>query len=84
MILYILSYKNLLPIIACFDTPKLSKCSSLKKNDSKINLFLGMKTYLDEVYFFYNFRGIIAMLVTFLAVGVTQTPDGPLKRPHPG
>jgi hypothetical protein len=43
-----------------------------------------MKTYLDEVYFFYNFRGIIAMLVTFLAVGVTQTPDGPLKRPHPG
>lgn len=28
-------------------------------------------------------RGIIAMLVTFLAVGVTQTPDGPLKRPHP-
>lgn len=28
-------------------------------------------------------RGIIAMLVTFLAVGVTQTPDGPFKRPHP-
>ncbi|XP_064600429.1 phosphatidylserine synthase 2-like [Liolophura sinensis] len=28
-------------------------------------------------------RGIIALILAFLLFGVTQTPDGPLKRPHP-
>lgn len=28
-------------------------------------------------------RGIIAMVLAFLLFGVTQTPDGPFKRPHP-
>ncbi|XP_067935492.1 phosphatidylserine synthase 2-like [Watersipora subatra] len=32
----------------------------------------------------YNFkRGVIACALTFLLVGVTQTPDGPFCRPHP-
>ncbi|XP_074660680.1 phosphatidylserine synthase 2-like isoform X2 [Tubulanus polymorphus] len=28
-------------------------------------------------------RGIVACVVAFLCFGVTQTPDGPFKRPHP-
>ncbi|CAG2184052.1 unnamed protein product, partial [Oppiella nova] len=29
-------------------------------------------------------RGIIACALTFILVGVTQIPDGPFRRPHPG
>ena len=30
------------------------------------------------------FRGITAMVLVFVLFGVTQTPDGPFRRPHPG
>lgn len=30
-----------------------------------------------------NKRGIVAMVLTFLLFGVTQTPDGVFRRPHP-
>jgi hypothetical protein len=30
------------------------------------------------------YRGITACILAFLLLGVTQTPDGPFKRPHPG
>lgn len=30
-----------------------------------------------------NERGIVAMVLTFLLFGVTQTPDGVFRRPHP-
>ena len=29
-------------------------------------------------------RGIGACIVVFVLFGVTHTPDGPFKRPHPG
>lgn len=29
-------------------------------------------------------RGVIACVMAFLMIGVTQTPDGPFCRPHPG
>ncbi|XP_069133754.1 phosphatidylserine synthase 2-like isoform X2 [Argopecten irradians] len=28
-------------------------------------------------------RGVVAMVLAFLLFGVTQTPDGPFRRPHP-
>ena len=32
---------------------------------------------------FYVFRGLVASLSAFILLGVTVTPDGPFKRPHP-
>lgn len=32
---------------------------------------------------FCAFRGIVASLSAFILLGVTVTPDGPFKRPHP-
>ena len=31
-----------------------------------------------------HFRGVIAVIIAFVVFGVTITPDGPFKRPHPG
>jgi hypothetical protein len=30
------------------------------------------------------FRGIVAVIFAFVLFGVTNMPDGPFRRPHPG
>ena len=30
-----------------------------------------------------HFRGLVAVILTFVLFGVTHTPDGPFRRPHP-
>ncbi|MPC39639.1 Phosphatidylserine synthase 2 [Portunus trituberculatus] len=43
---------------------------------------LGSEARIMDGYI-YAFRGIVASLSAFILLGVTVTPDGPFKRPHP-
>jgi len=36
------------------------------------------------IFLLFISRGVTAMGLCFLLFGVTQTPDGPFRRPHPG